>query len=117
MKTFLNTLIFLLIVNFSTAQDTVIAGADYAVFNHSRIPANSIYLDLGGHLNLFSFNYERVFLKKKNFYMSARIGLGYTPPEINTISVLGLVNCFYRISGNILIEFGAGFNLLGRFLQ
>jgi hypothetical protein len=75
---------------------------------HTALPANSIYLDIGGHLNLGSLNYERILLRASDFYISAKIGGGYTPPSINTVSLIGLVNGIYQISDVFCLEFGIG---------
>ena len=75
---------------------------------HWRIPQNSIYLELAGHLNFVSLNYERVFLHIYDFYLTGRIGAGYIPPSINTISLPCLVNGLYQISNVVFIELGFG---------
>lgn len=75
---------------------------------HREIPANSVYLDIGGHLCLGSLNYERIIFHANYFYLSARVGAGYIPGPINTISLLGLVNGIFQISNVFLIELGIG---------
>ena len=78
---------------------------------HRKIPNNSIYLELAGHLNLVSINYERVLFHENDFYITGRMGLGYIPPSINTISLPGLVNGIYQVSNRFLLELGIGFSV------
>ena len=75
---------------------------------HREIPGTSIYLDIGGHLSLGSLNYERILFHSRDFYLSARIGAGYIPPTINTVSLIGLVNGIYQISDVFCLEMGIG---------
>jgi hypothetical protein len=75
---------------------------------HREIPGNSIYLDIGGHLALGSLNYERILFHARDFYLSARIGAGYIPPSISTISLIGLVNGIYQVSDVFCLEIGFG---------
>jgi hypothetical protein len=75
---------------------------------HLRIPDNSIFLELAGHLNFISLNYERVFFHADDFYLTGRTGLGYIPPSINTISYLALANGIYQVSDRFLLELGIG---------
>ncbi len=82
---------------------------------HRRIPDNSIYLELAGHMNVVSVNYERVFFHAHDFYITGRIGLGYTPPVINTLSLPILTNGFYQVSNVFLIELGFGVNFTWTF--
>jgi hypothetical protein len=82
---------------------------------HRVIPDNSIYLELAGHLNFVSLNYERVFFHAHDFYLTGRAGIGYIPPSINTISLPCLVNGIYQVSDNFLLEMGAGFSLTYNF--
>jgi len=74
-------------------------------------PTNSLYLELGGHLNLFSVNNERILLGSRDQFLSARIGAGYTPPSIQTFSLMGTVGGMFRVSRVLFFEVGAGIDI------
>jgi hypothetical protein len=48
-------------------------------------PTNNLYLDLFGGGSIFSVNYEKVFLSKKNSFLNFRIGAGYTQDKSDAI--------------------------------
>ncbi len=85
--------------------------------SYRRIPTQSFYLELAGHLNVISLNYEKMIIHKERFYITGRIGAGYTPPTINTIGILALVNGLYQVSDVFLLEIGFGVNTTFTFWQ
>ena len=107
---------WVLVCCWSSAQqpDTVdlSRAIDLPVKNKIRdVPVNSLYLELAGHLNFVSLNYERLFYYKKEVYLTWRIGAGYIPPSVNTISLPFLVNGIYHVSRGFFLELGMGLDL------
>jgi hypothetical protein len=86
---------------------------DYSaeIYKHKRIPGNSVYIELAGHLNVVSINYEKVFYKVRDFYLTGRVGLGYIPPTVNTLTVPVLANGIYRVSDVLFLELGFGLSV------
>jgi hypothetical protein len=113
--------IFPLILCYGQQEDTIdlsrIIDLSKQTGVYRRIPNNSISLELAGHLNLLSLNYERIFFHAHDFYLSGRIGAGYIPPTISTFSFLEMVNGIYRVSKVLFLELGVGLNLTYTFWQ
>jgi hypothetical protein len=80
--------------------------------SHLPFPKNSIYLELVGHsMGMGSLNYERVFLHKGDFYLTARSGVGIKPGRYQTISFPLLINGIYQLSNKFAFECGVGTNI------
>ena len=60
-------------------------------------------------MGIGSLNYERVFLHEGDFYLTGRMGIGYTPGKhFKTISFPILVNGVYQLSNSFAFECGIG---------
>lgn len=90
MKKFAYILCITLSATFCLAQD-IIQTDTYR-------PTNNLYLDLFGGGSIFSVNYEKIFLSRKNSFLNFKLGAGYTqgksdavigktPKEINVLSL------------------------------
>ena len=85
------------------------------VKNHQyNYPNNSIFIEVAGNSYLFgSLNYERVLIKRGNFYFNGRIGIGYG--NYSQTSILSLpigFNGIIQIYQAFAWEIGLGFSLI-----
>lgn len=65
------------ILSFILIFTRVVLFAQDAIESASSRPLNSIYINLLGDASIISFNYERIFLINKTFFISSKLGLGY----------------------------------------
>ena len=110
-KIFINTIIILTIGLISHAQN--------AEYIPSIRPGNNVNLNLFGDASIISINYERLFLNTGTFFLTGKLGIGYSEsmklPNGNT----SLLSTPMHISANVnvskgihFIEFGLGNTLL-----
>ena len=110
MKTIFLLFIFVFLLICCSGQKPDTLNLKINITEHRKIPNNSIYLELAGQGLLVSLNYERIFFHGGDFYISGRMGFGYVPPKITTLSLPLLVNGMYQVSNGFLFELGIGFN-------
>lgn len=106
MKTKIITAFTLLLFTFTmmAQNDTLRLGKSLKSF-----PTNSIYLEFFGHsMGFGSLNYEKVFIRKGNFYATAKGGIGWVPGRHTTMSLIMLVNGIFRVSKRFAFEGGVG---------
>ena len=65
------------ILSFILITTRVVLFAQETIESASSRPLNSIYINLLGDASIISFNYERIFLINKTFFISSKLGLGY----------------------------------------
>ena len=77
-------------------------------------PNNSIYIELAGNSLFFaSLNYERIFHKEDNLFLSVRGGIGYGKfLNVSVLSLPILVNGIFHIHRAFSFELGLGTTLM-----
>ena len=78
-------------------------------------PNNSVYIELLGQTVLgVSFNYERVLLHRKFYYLTARAGFGagVVYPFSSLIAFPLMINSIFRVHKGLAIELGTGINMM-----
>jgi len=78
-------------------------------------PNNSVYAELLGQTVLgLSFNYERVLLHRKFYYLTAKAGFGagVVIPFASLISFPLMINSIFQVHKGIGIEVGTGVNMM-----
>jgi len=74
MKKLIITILFLITTISIHAQNTKVGSVD-------NRPENNMYVNLFGDATIISINYERLSFRSSNFFLTAKVGIGYNEEE------------------------------------
>lgn len=73
MKKYILTYLFLITVRILVSQDTNVS--------YQRRPLNNSYINLLGDASIISINYEKLFIIKRSFLLTGKLGIGYSQDD------------------------------------
>jgi len=100
-------------VNYSENNGINANGHDTVKNHRYNYQFNNIFVEVAGNSFLFgSLNYERVLLKRGNFYLNLRIGIGYGLTDTRFLSMPLGFNGILQIYRALAWEIGLGLSLI-----